>query len=238
MKIFFPFPTPILRGEFVSRPQRFLVEVKMEDGRRVVAYCANPGSFGCSFEKGSRILLWKSPDRKRKREFTWRAIRIKAAWVGTDTHLANQLVGKALMEKLLPPFHGFDLEKTEPRASRRRRLDFLLRRRNERYFVEVKSVAVSNHSVARFPDSKSSRARAHIMELIAQTRAGNRAAIIFLVQRGDVNFVQIRSEFDPNFAEACVEAKHTGVQLLGVKHHVSARGFGPPVMIPVTIAGE
>src|SRR5258708_5849838 len=115
MKIFFSFPQPQVRGTFFSRPQRFLVEVGLPGGPRVIAYCANPGSFRECFKKGSAIFLWDSCDPRRKRQYTWRAIKLAQTWIGTDTHLANQLIEASLRANLLHGLEGFSVFKKEPK---------------------------------------------------------------------------------------------------------------------------
>jgi len=66
----------------------------LPDGSLEIAYCANPGSMNGCLQTGSEVLLWDSGDDKRKRRYTWRAIKLKSVWVGTDTHLANHLVAE------------------------------------------------------------------------------------------------------------------------------------------------
>jgi sugar fermentation stimulation protein A len=92
---------------------------------------------------------------------------------------------------------------------------------------------VSTGEWAQFPDSISSRACAHLAELVACTRAGHRAVLIFVVQRGDVSGLRINRSFDSVFTEGFDEAMRAGVEAIAVKHQITSRGFGPPTLIPV-----
>ena len=94
------FPLPQLQATFLERPQRFLVEMLLPDGSEVTAYCANSGSFKGCLESGVQALLWDSENPKRKRRYTWRAIKLNGVWVGTDTHLSNGIVENILNKKL------------------------------------------------------------------------------------------------------------------------------------------
>lgn len=233
MNIFFSFPKPGVRASFVGRPQRFLIEADLVDGSRIVAYCANPGSFRSCFRKGCPIVLWQSPDLSRKRSHTWRAIKLGRTWIGTDTHLANLVVEKMLREELLPTLQGFSVAAKEPAGSRGGRLDFLLTKKGSRCFLEVKSATVVEGRIAQFPDSISPRAIAHLLELKTRVSAGHRSIMIFLVQRGDVTAVKINRECDPKFTRAFDSARRAGVEFIGVKHAVSPLGLGPPISIPL-----
>ncbi len=222
-----------MAARFLARPQRFLVSVELADGTTTLAYCANPGSFRGCVEAGSSVLLWDSGATARKRRYTWRAIRLSGVWIGTDTHLANELVHKALCAGALPCFAGFRLVEREPRNAKGGRLDFKLEDGCRQCFVEVKSATVVDGLAARFPDSVSPRAVAHLKELTKLAKAGRRAVMLFLIQRGDVERLEIHRDGDPGFGRAVNAASKAGVEFLAVKHAVTAKGFGCPVEVPV-----
>lgn len=222
-----------MAARFLARPQRFLVSVELADGTTTLAYCANPGSFRGCVEAGSRVLLWDSDATARKRRYTWRAIRLGDVWVGTDTHLANELVHKALCAGALPSLTGFRRTEREPRNAKGGRLDFKLGDGCRECFVEVKSATVVEGVSARFPDSVSPRAVAHLKELTKLAKAGRRAVLLFLIQRGDVERLEIPRDGDPFFGRAVKAALNAGVEFLAAKHEVTAKGFGWPVEVPV-----
>ena len=69
-------------------------------------------------------------------------------------------------------------------------------------FVEVKSVTLADGGAGRFPDAVSARAARHCDELAALARAGQRGAIVFVAQRGDVESVSPEDDVDPAFGVA------------------------------------
>ncbi len=235
LSLFFPFPTPNVRATFLARPQRFLVRAKLENGEFTRSYCANPGSLAGCLRQGSQIILWESPVKTRRCAHTWRAIKLSRTWVGTDTHLANRLVRKAIEEGRIASLKGFSLSKAEPRA-KEGRLDFLLKRGNDLCFVEVKSATVACGKSAQFPDSLSPRAVRHLRSLKTQAEAGHRAVLIFVAQRGDVTSLCINHQFDPKFSAAMAEALAAGVEVVALKFAVNPRGFRAPVAIPLRVA--
>jgi len=230
---FFSFPSPTVRAIFVARPQRFLAEVKLPDGDTTLAYCANPGSFRGCLQAGSYCLLWDSVGAVRKRRYTLRAIKFARTWLGTDTHLANELIKKALQQRLIPHLAGFDILKREPRIRSGSRLDFLLGNGVTECLVEVKSATVTIDGVAQFPDSISPRSIDHLNALTNAVKAGHRAVFLFLIQRGDVQCLRINLACDPAFNRAFSRALAAGVEFIAIKHAVSVKGLGMPIIVPV-----
>ncbi len=234
MRTFFPFPRPLVTGTFLARPQRFLVTAKLSDGPVITAYCANPGSFKDCLTPGSPILLWDSPDATRKRRYTLRAIKLGRHWIGTDTHLANRLVEKALLEHCLPGLEDYNILTREPRDKKGTRLDFHLAGPDDQCFLEVKSATVVSGTCARYPDSKTLRTHVQLRLLASKAKAGHRAVLLFLIQRGDVDSFAFNRDCDPALTRAFDRARSAGVGVLVIKHKVIASGFSPPVQIPVT----
>jgi len=233
MKPLFPFPKPQLKATFLARPQRFLVEARLEDGKKTVVYCANPGSFKGCLKVGSPILLWDCHDATRKKRYTWRAIKLGRHWVGTDTHLANQLVEKALLEKCLPGLKDYKIIAKEPREKSGTRLDFHLSGPQGQCFLEVKSATVVTGTCSIYPSSKTLRTLSQLKLLAKKAKAGHRAILLFLVQRGDVDSFAFNRNCDPALTRAFDHALATGVEVLAIKHKVTKRGFSPPLQLPI-----
>lgn len=59
------FQTPLLSGRLIRRYKRFLADVKRDDGREVVAHCANPGAMIGLKDSGLRVWLEPNDDPKK-----------------------------------------------------------------------------------------------------------------------------------------------------------------------------
>lgn len=68
--------------------------------------------------------------------------------------------------------------------------------------------------MALFPDTVSQRAQRHVTELTALAQQGGRAALLFVVQRGDCVAFAPCKERDPEYAALVAEAALAGVKLL------------------------
>ena len=64
-------------------------------------------------------------------------------------------------------------------------------------WIEVKSVTLCADRHARFPDAVTERGRRHLEHLMARKAAGDRAALLFVVQRADADDVAPADDIDP-----------------------------------------
>jgi sugar fermentation stimulation protein A len=92
-------------------------------------------------------------------------------------------------------------------------------------YVEVKNVTASFNSAAAFPDAVSERATKHLKELIRLKRKGYRAAIVFVVQRGDCDHFRPADEIDPEYGRWLRRAVKAGVEALPYLAKVTPRGI-------------
>ncbi|MBI4799809.1 MAG: DNA/RNA nuclease SfsA, partial [Desulfarculus sp.] len=156
------FDPPLLPGRLVRRFQRFLAEVDLEDGRRVLAHCPNSGSMLGCLEDGAPVYLSPSPAPGRRTAFTWEMIFIAGGWVGINTGLPNRLVALAAEMRALPPFSDAVAVRREVKISAHTRLDLLVQRASGPLYVEVKNVTLVRDGRALFPDAVTSRGAKHL----------------------------------------------------------------------------
>ncbi len=228
-----PFPKPQINAVFLGRPQRFLAEVAFPDGSQTMAYCSNPGSLKGCLQPGSPVLLWDSAQPKRKRQYTWRAIKLAGAWVGTDTHLANRLVEEALVQRLIPGLDRYEKLEREKLVEVGHRVDFLLTETEGFCYVEVKSATIVEKGVARFPDSITPRGLKHLEGLTRKAEEGHRVVLLYLIQRGDVESFSVNEAHYPAYSVAFKKAVAAGVETIALSVQVSPKGFGKPKILPV-----
>ncbi|MFQ5653052.1 MAG: DNA/RNA nuclease SfsA, partial [bacterium] len=178
-------PEPLIPATLLRRYKRFLADVELASGEAVTVHCANSGSMLGLDAPGSQVLLSRSDNRRRKLAYTWELVRVADTWVGVNTLVPNRVVHEALRLQQIPALQPYDEIKPEATAGGRSRFDFLLRDRQRRCFVEVKSVTLAQAEVALFPDAKTERGSKHLRELSELARDGARAVMFFLVNRGD-----------------------------------------------------
>jgi len=236
------FQHPLVRGQLLQRYKRFLADVRIEteDGpREVVAHCANPGSMMGLAAPGSTVWLQPNPNPKAKLDWRWELTDTGSALVCINTARANQVVSEALAADAILELSGYASFKPEVKYGTASRIDFLLQDDNRPdAYLEVKSVTLSRPSpdqepVAEFPDSRTQRGTKHLQELSDMRRAGHRAVMLFLVQRGDCTHFKPARDIDPVYADALVKAVEAGVEVLCYAVDVRVEGLSVDAPLPV-----
>jgi sugar fermentation stimulation protein A len=220
----------------VRRYKRFFADVETEDGRLLTVHCSNPGSMLECDREGAAVRCSTSDSPRRKLRHTLEMIRLGRAWVGLHTLRANQLVRLALEAEALPDLAGYRSIRAEAAATRGSRLDFHLEGHPtdpRPAWVEVKSVTLARGRRAEFPDSVTLRGRKHVEALRELRGLGERAVLLFVVQRSDCDAVSPADAIDPAYGEALRRAVHDGVEVRAVRARVSPDGIQLDGSLPV-----
>lgn len=208
------FPSKLIPGTLVQRYKRFLADVRLADGAVVTAHCTNTGSMlGCK-QPGSAVYLSRSASDKRKLPYTWEMIRVNGSWVGINTIHPNRLVAEAIAAGSIPELCAYKTIRREVKVGAHSRLDLCLEGNLESCFIEVKNVTLAFDGAAAFPDAVSERATRHLKELMRLKRKGLRAAVVFVVQRGDCDHFRPADEIDPEYGRWLRCAVKAGVEAL------------------------
>jgi sugar fermentation stimulation protein A len=222
------FPDPLVRGTLLRRYKRFLADVDLETGETVIAHCANSGSMLSVDAPGSEV--WLSPARNldRKLKYTWELIRVGETLVGINTGHPNAIVAEAVAAGEIPELSGYTSARREVKYGRNSRIDLLLEGPGRpRCFVEVKNVTLKRESgpdyPVEFPDAVTARGTKHLLELLERVREGDRAVMMYLVQRDDADRFALADDIDPTYAEAFERATAAGVEALCYRCRVSPR---------------
>ena len=235
------FPQPLRRGVLVQRYKRFFADVVLDDGAEVTAHCPNPGAMLGLNRPGLPVWLSRSDDPKRKLAHTLELVEADGGLVGVNTMTPNRLVAEALAAGAIAELAGYDLLRREVRYGAASRVDFLLSgagrpdcwleiknvqshlRRAGRCWVEVKGVTLHRgDGLAEWPDCVSARGARHIVELEQMVAQGDRAVVLFVVQRADCDRFSVAANLDPAFAAALDRACQNGVEVLAYACDLSA----------------
>ena len=219
------FDRPTARGRLRRRYKRFLADVVLEDGRELTVHCPNPGSMLGLDGPDSEVLVSDSGNEKRKLRWTLELVRPGRSWVCVNTARANEVVREALDAGRIPALAGRGRARAEVAYGEGSRADFLLEGPRGRTWLEVKSVTLARGRVARFPDSVTARGLRHLQELATRVAAGDRAALLLLVARGDCREFEPAEDIDPAWAAGLRAAAAAGVEILVHRARVSPAGL-------------
>lgn len=213
------FTQTLICGRLVRRYKRFLADVILDgDGSEITAHCANPGSMLGLNAPGSRVYLSRSDNPARKLPLSWELIEADGVLVGISTAHPNRLVEEAILAGSVPGLSGYPELRREVKYGVNSRIDILLEAPDRpRCYVEVKNVHLMRQpGLAEFPDSVTARGAKHLRELSDMVRDGHRAVMVYLVQRPDCDRLAMASDIDPAYAEALVEARAAGVEVIAI----------------------
>lgn len=230
------FARPLIRGSLLRRYKRFLADVMLEDGREVTAHCANPGAMLGLAAPGTPVWLEPADGPGRKLAWGWRLVETGGGHlVGIDASLPNRLVAEALAEGRLPALAGYARVRPEVRYGTRSRVDFLLGGPGRPdAWLEVKNVHFSREAgLAEFPDSVTQRGARHLGELAARVAAGDRAVMLYVVQRTDSRRFRLAADLDPAYARAHAAARRAGVETLACAARLDREGVWLDRALPV-----
>ena len=211
---------PLVPGRLLQRRNRFVAEVRLDDGRTVEAHCPNTGSMAGCKAPGNRVWLSPAENPARKLQWTWELVSADEApdtLVGLHTGRTNHLVREAIVEQWVPDLRGYAHLRSEVRyGNENSRIDLLLEDpQRPPCYVEVKNVtAAVDGGIGYFPDAVTERGSKHLRELMEVVRQGGRGVIFFCVQRNDVNEVRPADHIDKVYGQTLRQALAAGVEAL------------------------
>lgn len=228
-------PQPLLAGRLLRRYQRFFAEIELLDGRVVTAHTPNTGSMKQCAVPGHRVLLSPSTNPARKLAYTWELVEVGGLWVDVNTQRANRVVEEALRSGAVTELAGGAVRAEFPWGSSR--FDFLVERGAERALLEVKNVTLCcAEKTACFPDAVTERGQKHLRELLRAKQEGWRAAVLFLVQRGEADSFAPADTIDPEYGRLLREAVAGGVEALAYRTLVTPDAVTIAQSLPVTLS--
>lgn len=161
---------------------------------------------------GARVLLASRPNPARVTAHSLIMAFTGEELVSVDSGVPNRLLDIAFRQQWLPEFAGWEYVRREVSLGQSR-LDFLLAQTDWRCWVEAKSVTLVEQGRALFPDAPTQRGTRHLHELARAHAQGERAAVVFIVQRGDAEVFSPNRATDPEFAAALGEVMHQGIEV-------------------------
>ena len=223
---------PLISGTLIKRYKRFLADIKLEEtGEIITAHCANTGPMLGVCDVGSKVMVSKSDNPKRKLAYTWELIEIgdsHPVWVGINTALPNKIIKIALEKQLIPELvHQYTTVKSEVKygVNGKSRIDFLLTGNESQpdIYVEVKNTTLAEKGVALFPDTQTTRGQKHLQELMALPN-DTKKVMLYFINRSDCELFNVADQYDPTYAQLFAEARQKGVQILPCRFQVNPQG--------------
>ena len=217
------FTKSLIKGKLVKRYKRFFTDVKLNK-EVVTAHCPNTGSMMGLLDEGNDVFISKNDDPKRKLKYTLEIIKVKKNLVGINTHFANKIALHGLTNNLINEVANNDTIKPEVFFNEETRFDFLIKKKKQNIFLEVKNVTLfRNKKIAEFPDAITSRGSKHLKTLIDATKKGYKTYLLFLIQIQGVESFKIAKDIDKEYYKNYILAKKSGVNFLAYRCKINSK---------------
>ena len=217
------FTKSLIKGKLIKRYKRFFADVKINN-QIVTAHCPNTGSMMGLLKEGNEVFLLKNDNPKRKLKYGLEIIKANNNLVGVNTHMANKIVSHGLVNNLIKELNYNETIKSEVFFNKETRFDFLVEKKKQKCFVEVKNVTLSrNKKTAEFPDAITLRGSKHLLTLIDAIKKGYKSYLIFLVQVQNMENFKIARDIDIEYYKNYLIAKKAGVNFLAYRCKISSK---------------
>jgi sugar fermentation stimulation protein A len=231
------FAQPLIRATLIKRYKRFLADMRLDDGTEITAHVANSGAMLGTAVPGMEVWLSPASNPERKLKWNWEMVTVDGHLVGVNTAHPNGIVAESVAAGAIAELAGYQSIRREVKYGVNSRIDLLLEAEGRpKCWVEVKNVHLKRGDWAEFPDAVTARGTKHLVELTDRVKAGERAVMVYLVQRQDCTGFRPASDIDPVYARALAQATRDGVEAICYTCRLAPDGIelGAPLPMDLT----
>lgn len=199
----------IIKGEFLTRPNRFIAQV-LVDGNEETVHVKNTGRCRELLTEKAEVFLAVSSNPLRKTKYDLVAVKKGNKLINMDSQIPNDVAEEWLRSSNL--FSRDAVIRREVNCGKSR-FDFYIEDGERKIFLEVKGVTLENGGIAMFPDAPTERGVKHISELISLKKEGYEAYILFVIQMEEVTGFMPNDITHKAFGDKLREAEEAGVEI-------------------------
>lgn len=204
---------PVEHASHLERENRFVVRARLADGRQVRAYLPNTARLAEVLVPGAHLTLEPTDDPRRSTG--WTVARVwDGTWVALQASAAADLVAGHLRGGGALPGWSPPLAVRREVTAAGHRLDLAIDLpTGATALVEVKSLSRAHGRVAPLSATPSRRGAAQL-DALGAVAAAQPVAVVFVVQRGDVDVLSLSAAADPGWVAAVRRARQRGVHVV------------------------
>lgn len=205
----------VIRGQFCSRPNRFLAVVRI-GGQEEIVHVKNTGRCRELLIPDCTVYLSRSDNPNRKTKYDLIAVEKQREGkppllINLDSQIPNAAAAEWLETGSLFSANAVFRREVTHGSSR---FDFSIMDGNIQSFLEVKGVTLEQDGIALFPDAPTLRGVKHLQELTACQQAEIPAYLLLVIQMKEIRAFRPNDAMHPQFGEALRRAAAAGVTLL------------------------
>lgn len=225
----------IVKGQFVSRPNRFIARVLI-NGVEETVHVKNTGRCKELLVDNATVYLYESDNPARKTKYDLISVEKETPngtlLINMDSQIPNDVAEEWLKECDL--FSKNAVIKREFTYNKSR-FDFYIEDGSRKAFLEVKGVTLENDGVASFPDAPTERGVKHINELVEAVKEGYEAYILFVIQMKGINLFVPNDLTHKDFGDALRNAQKSGVKIIAVDSIIEPDSIRIDEFVPVSL---
>ena len=207
------FDSELGEGKLIKRYKRFMADIELPNKETATIHCPNTGSMATCAPVGGRVLYSDSKNPKRKYPWTWELTETAGGFIGVNTSRTNALVEEALDSRKIPQLSDYDDISREVKFGESR-FDFCLKKDGKNIWVEVKNATLLHEDRIIFPDAVTARGLKHLKHLQDAVLQGDRAVMLYVVNRPDGQVFSPAYHIDPEYCQELERAIQNGVEVL------------------------
>lgn len=205
----------VIRGQFCSRPNRFLAVVRI-GGQEEIVHVKNTSRCRELLIPECTVYLSRSDNPNRKTKYDLIAVEKQREGkppllINLDSQIPNAAAAEWLETGSLFSANAVFRREVTHGSSR---FDFSIIDGNIQSFLEVKGVTLEQDGIALFPDAPTLRGVKHLQELTACQQAEIPAYLLLVIQMKEIRAFRPNDAMHPQFGEALRRAAAAGVTLL------------------------
>lgn len=205
----------VIRGQFCSRPNRFLAVVRI-GGQEEIVHVKNTGRCRELLIPECTVYLSRNDNPNRKTKYDLIAVEKQREGkppllINLDSQIPNAAAAEWLETGSLFSANAVFRREVTHGSSR---FDFSIMDGNIQSFLEVKGVTLEQDGIALFPDAPTLRGVKHLQELTACQQAEIPAYLLLVIQMKEIRAFRPNDAMHPQFGEALRRAAAAGVTLL------------------------
>lgn len=221
----------IVEACFLSRPNRFIAEVKLKNSGEITrAHVKNTGRCRELLQPGAAVYLEDFRTRMGSRKMEYSLIGVEkqlpdgtVLLVNMDSQAPNKVTAEALADGSirLPGMNQLTLIRGE-KTYGDSRFDFYVEDESgQKGFIEVKGVTLEYDGLVKFPDAPTERGVKHLHELVKAHEDGYMAYVLFIVQMEGMRIFMPNDDTHQAFGDALRYAAAEGVHVMACQCHVT-----------------
>ncbi len=203
-------------GSFLSRPNRFIANVKIDDQVHT-CHVKNTGRCRELLQPGVTVWCEEAQNPHRKTKFDLITVQKGHRLINMDSQAPNIAAGEWLADGGLGSITALRAESFHGDS----RFDFSFEKNGQRCFLEVKGVTLEDQGICAFPDAPTTRGVKHLKGLTQAAKDGFGAYVLFVIQMTDVAYLHPNDTTDPAFGAALREAAASGVTILAMDCNIT-----------------